>query len=218
MVTGTNGTEQFISTRLHYFLVAMSFLVLAFVTVVANDVTIFLVHLIAIVGSFLSLWFFIMQYSAVSKDDSNISPEQKTKEPVDQLGYCISAAFNSLIDFVNFSRQHRGTHSWFIPLIFCGFWFLAWFAGGWWLMREGYWSMWVFAPFGFYFALWGLYLFYLGRADRKHLLFWGSGLIAFLLSLTTLLLSLFTNYWPWEIGLLGGSLFICICLTTLLRS
>lgn len=135
----TSQMDEFLSSRLNFFLLANSFLVAALATLLAIEEVKPLLHLIFVLGTFLSLWFLFMQYFASLTIDKGIEHSRRiyirsaelTPINLRWFGEDIWALVCNPIDY--FSR-HNATHHWLIPFVFCLFWFF-----GWWFTVESVW-------------------------------------------------------------------------------
>ncbi len=213
-----NKKEEFLKTRLHYFLIASAFLVTAFVTVLtAKHSSVLLMHLVAALGVSLSLLFGVMQYGMAIELDSDTKNEyeeirhkkaqeyffesdRKNAREVDyrkllkQLGKDICGFLSNPVAFAG---KHNTLHFWIIPFGFVVFWTIAWCIGG----RELYDSrlvaganlggwFWWWAPAMYYLSLM-LYFEYATRNGRRVIGWLGLGVV--LASVLILLMpSLFT--------------------------
>ena len=138
-------------SRFHFFLVATSFLILAFVTLVTSNlcptVREPLGHAIAAFASCLSIAFFLINYLTATMlkppNDKKQKPDiedklnerdQSDKEqkldkedvPIERLSRFPVGMVKFILDPLNYSVDHKACHTWVIPLAFYVFWGVAW--------------------------------------------------------------------------------------------
>jgi hypothetical protein len=122
-----------LSSRLHFFLVAISFLILAFVTLVTSDLSPAvrepLGHAIAALASCLSMAFFLINYLAATMlkppDGKETNPD-KEDEPAERLRRFPIEMVGFVLNPLNYSVEKKACHTWAIPLTFYVFWGVAW--------------------------------------------------------------------------------------------
>ncbi len=122
-----------LSSRFHFFLVATSLLILAFVTLVTSDLSPAvrepLGHAIAALASCLSMAFFLINYLTATMlkppDDKESEPD-KEDEPVERLRRFPIDMLGFILNPLNYSVENKACHTWAIPLTFYVFWGVAW--------------------------------------------------------------------------------------------
>jgi len=118
-----------LSDRFTFFLLATSFLVVAFVSLVvlAGELSaklVLLAHFVAALASFLSVAFFIINY--LTAKTAFESGKGKQIEPVKWLAGSLTDIGNFVINPLNYSLKGHMAYTWFVPLVFCVFWGAAW--------------------------------------------------------------------------------------------
>jgi|GEM_PF-5844402 len=153
--------EKFTSERLNYFLIANSFLLIAFIYSAIYRQT-GLVHLVAALSIFLSLWFLFMQYFASLISDgytyTKDGSERLTwvKKRIQELSTPLETKFlfvdmrELISNPMGFINKHSATHNWVIPFAFGLLWFFSW-----WYVAQS-----ALYPVAYCLVLVFLYLYY----------------------------------------------------------
>jgi hypothetical protein len=125
-----------VQQRFNYFLIATSFLLLAFLTMITRgfpDIELMgdvIVHITAIFGMVFSLYFLLINYNQARV--ANEVSEKKITEPIlgedikVRIGEAIGDAFCYFFKAREFTTKRRVSYTWFIPFAFLILWFVIW--------------------------------------------------------------------------------------------
>ncbi len=127
---------QQVQQRLNFFLVAISFLFLGFITMITNsfpDISVMrdsIIHLTAFFGVVYSFYSFQINYHQCRVADI-VSKDKLTKPlPDDKKKILIKQALKDALHYPfkarEFAKSRVESYAWFIPFGFSCFWLLAW--------------------------------------------------------------------------------------------
>ena len=125
-----------VQQRFNYFLIATSFLFLAFLTMITRgfpDIELMgevIIHITAIFGMGFSFYFFLINYNQARVADE--VSEKKITEPIlgneikTRIGEAIGDALCYLFKVKEFTTKRRVSYTWLTPFAFLILWFVVW--------------------------------------------------------------------------------------------